>query len=86
MIQNKLTKHLYNIKCNTYNYKGDLQMSNGDEPKPVMAQISLKIPQELIDRYDKYARSKSNPRSHYMREALVDYIERKEKNQEDERI
>jgi len=27
--------------------------------------------------------SKSNPRSHFMREALVEYIERKEKNNTD---
>jgi predicted transcriptional regulator len=47
-----------------------------------MSQISLKIPRDLIDRYDKYARSKSNPRSHYMREALVEYIERREKEKE----
>lgn len=60
-------------------------MSNDDQ-KPVMSQISLKIPGDLIDRYDRYARSKSNPRSHYMREALVEYIERKEKEREDERV
>lgn len=57
-------------------------MINREDPKPVMAQISLKIPRDLIDRYDKYARSKSNPRSHYMREALIEYIERKEKEME----
>ena len=27
--------------------------------------------------------TKSNPRSHFMREALVEYIERKEKNNKD---
>jgi|GEM_PF-1823994 metal-responsive CopG/Arc/MetJ family transcriptional regulator len=71
------------MKCDTYNYlKGDLHMSNSDDQKPVMSQISLKIPRDLIDRYDKYARSKSNPRSHYMREALVEYIERREKEKE----
>jgi len=57
-------------------------MSNSDDQKQVMSQISLKIPRDLIDRYDKYAMSKSNPRSHYMREALVEYIERREKEKE----
>jgi len=57
-------------------------MSNSDDQKQVMSQISLKIPRDLIDRYDKYARSKSNPRSHYMREALMEYIERREKEKE----
>lgn len=44
-----------------------------------MSQISIKLPKELIERYNQYARSKSNPRSYYMREALVEYMERKEK-------
>ena len=37
----------------------------------------------LIERYNDYAKTKSNPRSHFMREALVEYIERKEKNNKD---
>ena len=45
-----------------------------------MDQISIKLPKSLIERYNEYAKSKSNPRSHFMREALVEYIERKEKN------
>ena len=52
-----------------------------------MDQISIKLPKSLIERYNEYAKSKSNPRSHFMREALVEYIERKEKNNKDnERI
>ena len=45
-----------------------------------MDQISIKLPKSLIERYNEYAKSKRNPRSHFMREALVEYIERKEKN------
>ena len=45
-----------------------------------MEQISIKLPKSLIERYNEYAKTKSNPRSHFMREALVEYIERKEKN------
>ena len=45
-----------------------------------MEQISIKLPKNLIERYNEYAKTKSNPRSHFMREALVEYIERKEKN------
>ena len=41
----------------------------------------------LIERYNEYAKTKSNPRSHFMREALVEYIERKEKNnKENEKV
>ncbi len=46
----------------------------------IMEQISIKLPKSLIERYNTYAKSKSNPRSHFMREALVEYIELKEKN------
>ena len=57
-----------------------------DESK-TMEQISIKLPKSLIERYNDYAKTKSNPRSHFMREALVEYIERKEKNNKDnERI
>ena len=45
-----------------------------------MEQISIKLPKNLIERYNEYAKTKSNPRSHFMREALVEYIVRKEKN------
>ena len=48
-----------------------------------MDQISIKLPKSLIERYNEYAKTKSNPRSHFMREALVEYIERKEKNNKD---
>jgi len=48
-----------------------------------MEQISIKLPKSLIERYNEYAKTKSNPRSHFMREALVEYIERKEKNNTD---
>ena len=48
-----------------------------------MEQISIKLPKSLIKRYNEYAKTKSNPRSHFMREALVEYIERKEKNNKD---
>ena len=52
-----------------------------------MDQISIKLPKSLIERYNEYAKSKSNPRSHFMREALVEYIERKEKNnKENEKV
>ncbi len=51
-----------------------------DETK-TMDQISIKLPKSLIKRYNEYAKTKSNPRSHFMREALVEYIERKEKNE-----
>jgi len=51
-----------------------------DETK-TMDQISIKPPKSLIKRYNEYAKTKSNPRSHFMREALVEYIERKEKNE-----
>jgi len=53
-----------------------------DESK-TMEQISIKLPKSLIERYNEYAKTKSNPRSHFMREALVEYIERKEKNNTD---
>jgi metal-responsive CopG/Arc/MetJ family transcriptional regulator len=53
-----------------------------DESK-TMEQISIKLPNSLIERYNDYAKTKSNPRSHFMREALVEYIERKEKNNKD---
>ena len=53
-----------------------------DESK-TMEQISIKLPKSLIERYNDYAKTKSNPRSHFMREALVEYIERKEKNNKD---
>ena len=57
-----------------------------DETK-TMEQISIKLPKSLIERYNEYAKTKSNPRSHFMREALVEYIERKEKNnKENERV
>jgi metal-responsive CopG/Arc/MetJ family transcriptional regulator len=49
----------------------------------IMEQISIKLPKSLIERYNDYAKTKSNPRSHFMREALVEYIERKEKNNKD---
>ena len=55
---------------------------NADESK-TMEQISIKLPKSLIERYNNYAKSKSNPRSHFMREALVEYIEQKEKNNKD---
>ena len=48
-----------------------------------MKQISIKLPKSLIERYNEYAKTKSNPRSHFMREALVEYIEQKEKNNKD---
>ncbi len=54
-------------------------MSNKAVENLKMEQISIKLPKSLIERYNEYAKSKSNPRSHYMREALVDYIERMEK-------
>jgi predicted DNA-binding protein len=54
-------------------------MSRKASESETMSQISLKLPKELIDKYNQYSKSKSNPRSYYMREALVEYIERKEK-------
>jgi metal-responsive CopG/Arc/MetJ family transcriptional regulator len=45
-----------------------------------MDQISIKLLKSLIEQYNEYAKSKSNPRSHFMRKALAEYIERKEKN------
>ena len=57
-------------------------IKKADESK-TMEQISIKLPKSLIERYNGYARTKSNPRSHFMREALVEYIERKEKNNKD---
>lgn len=55
-------------------------MSKKQEENSTMEQISIKLPKSLIERYNEYAKTKSNPRSHFMREALVEYIERKEKN------
>jgi predicted DNA-binding protein len=59
--------------------KGDFNMSKKSAENETMDQISIKLPKSLIERYNEYAKSKSNPRSHFMREALVEYIERKEK-------
>jgi metal-responsive CopG/Arc/MetJ family transcriptional regulator len=56
------------------------KMSKKQEETNTMEQISIKLPKSLIERYNEYAKTKSNPRSHFMREALVEYIERKEKN------
>jgi metal-responsive CopG/Arc/MetJ family transcriptional regulator len=62
-------------------------MSNKAAESKTMEQISIKLPKSLIERYNGYAKTKSNPRSHFMREALVEYIERKEKNnKEHERV
>jgi metal-responsive CopG/Arc/MetJ family transcriptional regulator len=58
-------------------------MSKKEVESKTMDQISIKLPKNLIERYNEYAKSKSNPRSHFMREALVEYIERKEKNNKD---
>ena len=55
-------------------------MSKKADESKTMEQISIKLPKSLIERYNEYAKTKSNPRSHFMREALVEYIERKEKN------
>ena len=61
-------------------------MNKKPDDTKTMEQISIKLPKSLIERYNDYAKTKSNPRSHFMREALVEYIERKEKNnKEDER-
>ncbi len=48
-----------------------------DESKETMEQISIKLPKSLIEKYNRYVQTKSNPRSHYMREALVEYIDKK---------
>ena len=57
-----------------------------DESK-TMEQISIKLPKSLIERYNEYAKTKSNPRSHFMREALVEYMNERRKNNTDyERI
>ena len=64
-------KHIYNE---------NLMNKKANEGKEIMEQISLKLPKSLIEKYNRYAQTKSNPRSHFMREALVEYIERKEKN------
>ena len=62
-------------------------MSKKSAENETMDQISIKLPKSLIERYNQYAQSKSNPRSHFMREALVEYIEGKEKNnKENERV
>jgi len=62
-------------------------MSNKAAESKTMEQISIKLPKSLIEQYNGYAKTKSNPRSHFMREALVEYIERKEKNnKEHERV
>lgn len=68
-----------------------MKVKNVDEVKMIMIkkavesktmeQISIKLPKNLIERFNEYAKTKSNPRSHFMREALVEYIERKEKNE-----
>ena len=55
-------------------------MSKKAVESKTMEQISIKLPKNLIERYNEYAKTKSNPRSHFMREALMEYIERKEKN------
>ena len=55
-------------------------MSKKSSENETMEQISIKLPKNLITRYNDYAKSKSNPRSHFMREALVGYIEQQEKN------
>ncbi len=39
-----------------------------------MEQISIKLPKSLIERYNEYAKTKSDPRSYFMRQALVEYI------------
>jgi metal-responsive CopG/Arc/MetJ family transcriptional regulator len=54
-------------------------MSRKTGEAETMSQISIKLPKKLIEKYNQYAQSKSNPRSYYMREALVEYMERKEK-------
>ena len=62
-------------------------MSKKADESKTMEQISIKLPKNLIERYNDYAKTKSNPRSHFMREALVEYIEGKEKNnKENERV
>ena len=62
-------------------------MNKKPDNTKTMEQISIKLPKSLIERYNQYAQTKSNPRSHFMREALVEYIERKEKNnKENERV
>ena len=58
-------------------------MSKKSAENETMEQISIKLPKSLIKRYNDYAKAKSNPRSHFMREALVEYIEQKEKNNKD---
>ena len=55
-------------------------MSKKSDENETMEQISIKLPKILIQRYNEYAKTKSNPRSHFMREALVEYLEQKEKN------
>jgi len=54
-------------------------MNKKSAENETMEQISIKLPKSLIKRYNEYAKTKSNPRSHFMREALVEYIEQKEK-------
>ena len=53
-----------------------------------MEQISIKLPKSLIEKYNQYVKTKSNPRSHYIREALVEYIElnRRKNNKDYERV
>ena len=58
-------------------------MNKKSAENETMKQISIKLPKSLIKRYNEYAKTKSNPRSHFMREALVEYIEQKEKNNRD---
>ena len=67
---------IINIRQNV----GEVNMSKKEVESKTMEQISIKLPKNLIERYNEYAKTKSNPRSHFMREALVEYIERKEKN------
>ena len=51
-------------------------MDKKADEKETMEQISIKLPNSLIEQYNQYAQTKSNPRSHYMREALVEYIKK----------
>ena len=47
-------------------------MNKKSAENETMEQISIKLPKSLIKRYNEYAKTKSNPRSHFMREALVE--------------
>jgi predicted transcriptional regulator len=44
-----------------------------------MSTVSLRIPDELDERLNQEARRENRPRSELLREALIEYLERKEK-------